>query len=256
MVEPPFIVLGGLVPELLTRFQNIPVPLHLGTTDVDMLLDFQVADNNNLSTVEKVLDRLGFLPKAGTNGWRWIGYIRGMPVKLEFLCEFDDVNAEQVVRPHGCLKLGAMNLRGAGYVKEDWMIEEIKGSLPDGKNVAVKVRFAGLCGYLLAKAIALKERGEEKDYYDFVYVLIYNQLGGPAQAAKALRKGKFNDRLFSLKFSRVWQEIAERFATPDCVGCVGYAAQSVQADPMTNDSQKREDAKAAIREFLDALNFI
>jgi hypothetical protein len=38
-VEPPMILLGGLVPEILTSGQTPPVPEHLGTIDVDLLLD-------------------------------------------------------------------------------------------------------------------------------------------------------------------------------------------------------------------------
>ena len=69
--DPPLIVLGGLVPDLLTRDQGIPVPKHLGTTDVDILIDFQVAADTNLSPVENALVQLGFAPQAGTDWWRW-----------------------------------------------------------------------------------------------------------------------------------------------------------------------------------------
>ena len=157
-----------------------------------------------------------------------------------------------MIRPHGCKQLGAMNLRGTGYVREDWTIEEITGTVPDGERVTVKARFAGLCGYLLAKATAARERGKEKDYYDFAYVLIYNRLGGPVEAARALQKSKLGDRLRSASMMTVWAELAERYGAPDRVGPKAYAAQSLQVDPTADDSMKRHDAVAAVAEFLAA----
>ena len=251
--DPPLIVLGGLVPDLLTRDQGIPVPKHLGTTDVDILIDFQVAADTNLSPVENALVQLGFAPQAGTDGWRWIGKSGGIPIKLEFLCELDDEPADTVIRPAGCKQLGAANLRGTGYVREDWTTENISGTLPNGQPATVKTRFAGLCGYLLAKATAVKERGAEKDYYDFAYVLIYNRLGGPTNAAEALQRSHLGDRLNSVRLATVWREIADRYGAPDRYGPAGYATQSLQVEPAANDSLKRQDAVAAVREFLDCL---
>ena len=57
-----------------------------------------------------------------------------------------------------------------------------------------------------------------KDYYDFVYVLLYNRLGGPGLAAMALRQGVFGEQYRSTRLTRVWQEIADRFETPDRIG--------------------------------------
>ena len=35
----------------------------------------------------------------------------------------------------------------------------------------MKVNFAELSGYLMAKLVAARERGKDKDYYDLTYVL-------------------------------------------------------------------------------------
>jgi hypothetical protein len=249
--DPPLIVLGGLVPDMLTRDQDVPVPKHLGTTDVDLLIDFQVAAHKDLGPVEQALTRINFSPQAGDKGWRWISSALGAPIKLEFLCELDDKPAGSIVRPIGCKLLGAVNLRGTGHVREDWHVEKMTGTLPGGETVTVEARVAGLCGYLLAKATAVRERGEQKDFYDFAYVLIFNRLGGPAQAARALKEGKLADRLKLMK--TVWREVAERYGAHDRAGATGYAAQAVLADPTADGSQKRLDAVAAVKEFLKAL---
>ena len=120
--------------------------------------------------------------------------------------------------------------------------------LPDGREVTVSARFAGLQGYLLAKATALRDRGLDKDYYDFTYVAAYNRLGGPAEAARALRDGPFADRLAGLR--SLWIEIADRFAAPDRAGAAGYAAQALSADPSADIAQLRRDAVDVVTAFI------
>ncbi len=156
--EAPMILLGGLVPEILTRDQTPPVPHHLGTNDADILLDMQVAPSTDLSPIERCLERLGFAPE----GVRLIGTVSGATMKVEFLCELDDQPAEAVVIGTGCTKLGAMNLRGTGYVREDWQVVDLTGALSNGRVVSVPVRVAGLGGYLLAKGTALKNGSKDK----------------------------------------------------------------------------------------------
>jgi hypothetical protein len=246
--HPPMIVLGGLVPELLTRGQDPPAPPHLGTTDVDVLIDLQVSMDKDLSRLEDALVRLGFTPDEKIPGWRWLGPVRGATVKIEFLCEDDEQPAQTTLRPAGCSRLGAANLRGVGFVREDCETEEITGVLPDGREVTVSARFAGLQGYLLAKAAALRDRGLDKDYYDFTYVAAYNRLGGPAEAARALRDGPFADRLAGLR--SLWIEIADRFAAPDRAGAAGYAAQALSADPSADIAQLRRDAVDVVTAFI------
>ena len=160
--DPPLIVLGGLVPDMLTRDQDVPVPKHLGTTDVDLLIDFHVASHKDLGPVEQALTRIGFSPQAGDKGWRWISSVLGAPIKLEFLCELDDKPAGSIVRPIGCKLLGAVNLRGTGYVLKDWHFEKMTGTLPSGETVTVEVRvaaFAATCSQrLLRFGNAVKRR--------------------------------------------------------------------------------------------------
>jgi hypothetical protein len=145
-VEVPIILLGGLVPEILTEGQAPPVPHHLGTTDADLLIDMQVAKSADLTAVEQCLKRLGFEPENVQAGWRWWETVSGGPIKIEFLCELDDRRAEVVVIGPGCRTLGAMNLRGTGYVRDDFERVELTGMLPDGRVVSIPVPVAGLGG--------------------------------------------------------------------------------------------------------------
>jgi len=250
--DAPMILLGGLVPEMLTSGQTPPVPHHLGTNDADILLDFQIAPGIDLSPVERSLYRLGFAPEGIAAGWRWFGMVSGVTMKLEFLCELDDRPAEVVAIATGCTTLGAMNLRGTGYVREDWRVVNLTGTLPNGNAVSVPVRVAGLGGYLLAKATALRNRSKDKDYYDFVYVLLYNREGGPAQAANTLRNSALGSRLPSL--GTLWREIQDRFADPGRAGALAYARQALIAHPDSDIAILRQDAVGAGSDFIDAID--
>lgn len=117
--------------------------------------------------------------------------------------------------------------------------------------VSALVPVAGLGGYLLAKATALRNRGKEKDYYDLVYVLLYNRAGGPTEAARILKNGPFSLRLDGL--SVLWKEIAARFGDSSALGPAAYARQALQADPGFDAAILRQDAVSAVAEFLDEL---
>ncbi len=185
--EIDLIVLGGLVPEILTRGVERVSVGHLGTTDVDLLLVTHVDQEEDLGAVETSLTGLGFTPEG--DGWRWRRAVGGYGVKIEFLCDLDTVREEELVVPVGCDRLRAVNLRGTGYVARDWRWEELHAAGPEGEPLSVRVRFAGLRGYLLSKSVAVRTRGAAKDYYDFAYVLIHNREGGPRQAAEMLMAG-------------------------------------------------------------------
>lgn len=184
-------------------------------------------------------------------GWRWIADVEGIKVKLEFLCDLENETTNTVFRPAGCTELTALNLPGTGFVADDWEWENVTGTLLSGVTVSLRMRFAGLQGYLMSKVHVVRERGLEKDYYDLVYTLLFNKLGGPSQAGEALRSGKFGTRL-NLN-SSVWKELAARFETVTDQGPRGYAEEALRADPTGDYSQFRQDAVGAVQEFLAAL---
>lgn len=251
--EIPIVVLGGLVPEMLARDQEPPAPQHLGTTDVDVHLglSLQLDAAHDLGALEDALKEARFSPDETTEGWRWQTRVEGARVKIEFLCELDDQPEEAIVTPVGCNQLKAVNLRGTNYVTEDFEWEELSGEFADGTLVTHRVRFAGLEGYLMSKIHVAWRRGLAKDYYDLVYTLLYNRLGGPKEAADTLARGKFRDRINLA--AGPWPEIHARFSHANDIGPQSYADQAVQADPTMDHAQARQDAVAAVADFLEQL---
>jgi hypothetical protein len=252
--EAPFlVVLGGLVPAVLTRDAAGVIPEHLGTTDVDVLLVSHVDPDADLGLVERALEALGFKPDSEQDGWRWQGSIDSTPVRIEFLCDLSDYREGESVRPNGSRHLAAANLRGTGYVAHDFEWEHIAGHLADGTEVQVSARFAGLQGYLLSKCVAVRSRAATKDYYDLAYVLLHNRAGGPEDAAQALLSGRLSEALGPLRST--FLEIRERYRSPSDIGPRSYAEQAAEVDPQTPESELRADAVDAVQRFLTALGF-
>ena len=244
------VVLGGLVPEVLARDDG-QIPEHLGTTDVDVLLITHVDTDADLGSVENALERLDFKPEPTADGWRWSGVIDGGKVKLEFLCDLPDHREHEVIRPHGCTRLTAANLRGTGYVARDFGWEKLTGALPDGTEVTVRARFAGLEGYLLSKCVVARTRAAAKDYYDLVYVLMNNRAGGPEQAAQQLRAGELATELRPLRSTLI--EIGARFTKTTDAGPLGFAEQALEVEPESDEAVLRADAVDVVQRFLSAL---
>lgn len=243
------VVLGGLVPAVLAQ-QDAQIPEHLGTTDVDMLLITHIHPDRDLRSVEDALQHLHFEPDTTADGWRWQGPVDGAKVKLEFLCDLPDYREHEAIRPTGCSKLAAANLRGTGYVARDFAWQQLTGVLSDGTEVSVGVRFAGLQGYLLSKCMVARTRAAAKDYYDLVYVLMNNRAGGPEQAAHMLRAGQFVTDLATMRSAFI--EIAARFTSTSDAGPRGYAEQAIEVEPEADASLLRADAVDVVQRFVQA----
>ncbi len=238
------IVVGGLVPETLAAPDR---PAHLGTTDIDILIAVHVSDLDDAAPVEQALQRVGAYPDSSKpEGWRWRIPVGAVRVKIEFLCDDDSLPSQEAVRLPGCDHLAALNLRGTGYVARSFQEREITVG-----ERTVTICFAGLEGYLLAKAHAARQRGLDKDYYDFAYVLLHNQAGGPRHAAAALRSGVFAAEIPSLR--SLWAEIGGRFHGSASGGAEAYARQALLVDPTASQPRLRNDAFAAVTEFIRTL---
>jgi hypothetical protein len=165
---------------------------------------------------------------------------------IEFLCDLENQPAEAIVTPAGCTTLRAVNLRGTGHVQHDHREVVLHG--PHGD---VRVRFAGLAGYLLSKAAAARIRGADKDYYDLAYVLLHNDVGGPTAAAEVINAGPLRDAMASM--SATFTELRERFRDDRAHGARAYAQEALKVTPDEDAALLAADATAAIHEFLDAL---
>lgn len=245
------IVMGGLIPEVLSEGQEPSVPLHQGTTDVDVHLELELGRAHvQLAGLEGALRRASFLPiPKAVGGWQWYARVEDAPVRIDLLCDNPEVQAEHVVSVSDAV--GVLNLRGTGYVLEDFETREISGTLADGSPVSTPARFAGLAGYVLTKCISALNRQQQKDYYDLAYVLLYNRDGGPRAVVQRVVRGPLRAHLPELQASL--RELRERYRAPASVGTNGFVTVHELASPGGDRAQLAADAVAAVNEFVEGL---
>lgn len=247
--RPEFVVLGGLVPELLcsgSAFQ------HAGTTDVDVQVNLEIAYGAvNASRLENALRAADFVPDTD-KAWRW--QAEGVPtktiVKFELLADLDNAPAEATIEFDGCDELGAVNLRGSGFAVKDFVIQPLTARV-GGIVHSVEVNVTGLAGFLLAKAAAAHARRMRKDWYDIAFVLLHNDDGGPEVAAGRVID-LFSDALRG-SIRTALDDLLANFQTTTAQGPQAYASQMTQDHPELNVSETAADAMAAVHEFHAAV---
>lgn len=245
---PEFVLLGGLVPDLLCS--DAPRP-HEGTTDVDVQVDLEIQnDATNAKRLECALEESGFAPSSDRI-WRWRDEsVPGVVIKIEFLADLGDHPTQALIIFEDCAALGAVNLRGTRFASQDWTLRPITSAI-DGEQVTVHVRVATLPGYLLAKSHAAYGRGLKKDWYDIAYVVLHNDEGGPAAAAERVR-ARFDPDLVG-QTETALGELGANFARPDAQGCAAYAQTMNRLHPELDIDVLANDALAGIAAFLEGI---
>ncbi|MCW2614676.1 MAG: hypothetical protein JWN08_1670 [Frankiales bacterium] len=242
---PAFVLLGGLVPQLLCAAATMP---HAGTTDIDVQVDLEIAsDSAGARRLEVALRDAGFEPEGEV--WRWqttTSHGTTAVVKFELLADQEDRPADRVITFLSCEALGAANIRGTGYAARD--VREMQLSADaDGVPRTVTIRVTGLAGFLLAKVGAAKSRSKPRDWYDIAYVLLHNdeRLDG----AEAVR----------IAFGPVPQvrtallDLRANFDDETCQGTRAYVDQVTLDDPELDPVQAGADAMLAVRAFCASL---
>lgn len=247
--RPGFVVLGGLVPEVLCSGSKLR---HAGTTDVDVQVNLEIgAGSVNARRLEIALRRAGFEPER-ESVWRWITIVPTGPqvvVKFELLADLDDQPSESTARFTECEQLGAVNLRGTGFAARDYEVHDLRSHI-DGVEHVVQVNMAGLAGFLLAKVVAARWRRKRKDWYDIAFVLLHNNAGGPRAAALEVLD-RFEDDLGGVRTAL--GDLSANFENPEAQGPAAYVEQMLIDHPELDAVVVAADAVVAVGEFLSRL---
>jgi hypothetical protein len=246
--EPEFVVLGGLVPDLLC---TKTIFTHAGTTDVDVQVDLEIACGAvNTVRLERALRNAEFEPD-NERVWRWIadpGAARTI-VKFELLADLQDKPAGSEILFDSCEKLGAANLRGTGFAARDVFVREMTAKI-GGVQYTVGVKVTGLAGFLLAKTAAAFSRRKPKDWYDTAFVLLHNDSGGPAAAAAAVQ-ARFSADLACVRTAL--EDLAANFASAAAQGPQAYVSQMLVDHPELDRATLAADAVVSVSDFCRAL---
>jgi len=191
-VMPELVVIGGLVPALLIDQQNLPdnVTAYVGTMDIDLGLTFALVSQERYQEVASRLRNAGVEPDKNAEGkptrqrWR----ISDPPVIVDFLIEPQD-NSQ---RPGSIFSLdtdwGAIVTPGLHLAFQNNKMVTLTGQTIAGETVhgGRQVRVCGAGAFVILKALAFRNRGENKDAYDLFY-LLRNYGQGVADVAAELR---------------------------------------------------------------------
>lgn len=242
---PEFVVLGGLVPELLCAASSLQ---HAGTTDVDVQVDLEIAGGSiGAVRLERALLNAEFEPDD-THVWRWEAQALESPavVRFELLADLDDKPDQSILVFDRCDRLGAVNLRGSRFAALDLEVRELSAKI-GGDLYTVEVNVSGLGGFLLAKARAAYSRRRRKDWYDIAFVLLHNDAGGPDEAAAAVLD-RFGDDIVGATRSAII-DLRANFAEPGTQGPRAYVEQMLLDQPNLDQTVTAADAVAAVERF-------
>lgn len=243
--RPEFVVLGGLVPELLCSESEYQ---HAGTVDVDVQADLEIACGSvNARRLERALHNAEFVPEEGRI-WRWVSVAGGnvtSTVKFELLADHGGEAAEATIKFDECKSLGAVNLRGTGFASRDVEVRELSARI-GGVVHRVEINVSGLAGFLLAKVAAAFSRRKDKDWYDIAFVLLHNDAGQPGEVARLVRE-RFSDEIDTLRSAI--NDLHNNFAVLDAQGVRAYTRQMRLDYPELDPKTLAADALLAIEEF-------
>jgi hypothetical protein len=238
------VVVGGLVPYLIVN-QDDAEARHVGTGDLDLGFSIGVLSEERYRAVSERLRSRGFQAfQENGKTKRQMWHIPGRKATIDFLIG---------PVPHGAAPGKLQNLEHdlAAIVTEalplafvDFVKVELDGSTPVGERATRTVRVCGPGAFVVLKAIAFANRGENKDAYDLVYVL--RNFGSEAIDSVVDHFLAVADTEVA---GRAIEVLARDFASEDRHGPMRYAA--FLGDP--NDPGLRQDALGAVQAFLNAV---
>lgn len=164
-------LIGGLVPRYLAPAE----PAHVGTTDVDIVLDVEVLlAGEDYSSLRSQLKKAGFqrLVKDGkASSWQWQLDVSGVAVVVEFLVHSDSPEEKGLVPLDG-EEISACRIPYAGMAAGWCVARTLRFERPDGAGISSEtIRHVDAAAFVALKALAMKYRHEAKDVADLVHVL-------------------------------------------------------------------------------------
>jgi len=185
------VVVGGLAPSLLIDQMNLPegIDSHVGTTDLDVGLTVALLDQQRYATLTERLRRAGFSPDMNEDGnptrQRW-KIEDTAKVTVDFLIQptlpGDRGGRLRDIEPD----FAALIAPGLHLAFVDRRRVTLSGKTFWEEEATRDVWVCGAGAYIVLKALAFRDRGENKDAYDLFYV-IRNFGVGVSDVADALR---------------------------------------------------------------------
>ena len=171
------VIVGGLVPSLLVPQDGAQgsTAHHVGTMDVDLGFALGLLDQQRYHEVCERLRNAGFSPDVNEAGkptsQRWRVDVGGNVVTVDFL--IPKASPQDVEGSLRNLEAGfaAIITPGLELAFQDRVKVTIRGETLLGEQAEREVWVCGPGAFVVLKALAFRNRGENKDAYDLVYLL-------------------------------------------------------------------------------------
>jgi hypothetical protein len=226
--------------------------LHVGSVDIDFVVDPSIVDAAQYATIVQRLRERGYEPVAESRYQfeRTVASERtGQPhtIRVDFLTPRPPAGQGRRRRHRRAQSdLQARTLEGAEVALAHWYWHDLDEMLPDGARAQTRVKVSDPVGALALKGLAIGDRYAEKDAYD-IFALCAHHSGGPGRVAELLRPA-----LADPLVRRGLDEIAAKFRAPQAEGPMWVA--NFLARPATTEHERLlTDAFMTVSEVLRLL---
>ena len=239
------VVVGGLVPTLLIeRDPSSAEAPHAGTRDLDIGLGLAMLDGDRYQTLTERLRRAQFVPDFNDQNnptrqrWRTGGRHK---VPVDFLIQpslpDDEGGRLRNIEPD----FAAIITPGLHLAFQDREAVSISGRTIAGEQATRSIWVCGPGAYVVLKALAFRDRGENKDAYDLYYV-VRNYGSSPADVTSRLKP-----LLEDFQAKKALRILTEDFLDRDSLG-PHRVATFIKGAP---DDDIQADVVGFIRQLLD-----
>ena len=241
------VIVGGLVPSLLIPDESLHEgeDMHIGTMDLDLGLSLAFLNTQRYEALTRRLRRAGFEPDVNEAGnptfQRWkIKPSRDLKVTVDFVIPPSLEEDKGGDLRHIEKDFAAVITPGLHFAFLDRRKVTLKGKTLLGEKAGRDIWVCGPGAFVVLKALAFGQRGENKDAYD-LYFLIRNYGRGVDDVYECL------EPLLNKPETQQALEILQRdFSEPDQTG-PSRVAQFLYAGP---NEELQADVAGFVRELL------
>lgn len=242
------VVVGGLVPSLLIPDESLPVgeDVHIGTIDLDLGLSLAILDRKRYEDLTQRLHRSGFEPDENEEGkitfQRWkVSTSSGLKVTVDFLIPPSLATDKGGDLRHIEKDFAAVITPGLRLAFQDKKKVFLKGDTLKGEKADREIWVCGPGAFIVLKALAFHQRGENKDAYD-LYFVIRNYGSGIDEVCECLRP-----LLKEAETKKALKILSRDFVDPDGLG----PSRVAQFQYNDTNPDLQADVAGYIRELLD-----
>lgn len=251
-------LVGGLVPRYLTPATPPDIPVHAGTSDVDVVLNLEIlAAGNEYASLAQQLKARGFtrwIEDGQSASWRWRRRVNdNIEVVVELLRDAGNEEPGRTISVDG-EKVSALTIKHARIVHDWYQEKTVSAQLLDGDGISVDtVRFADVPAFVILKALALDQRQERKDAADLIHVIRYS---GSVEEVAALFVQRIRSKQHPEALTDGLAALGRRFGDDEHgegyekVGAVAYARFHSENDEDEDELVSRQRFAAGLVQKL------